>query len=188
MVNGAVATGSGNIDGLLDVGHDVVVSLLEGDNLHELVKLHPHLGALEVVLGGLGVLASGPLDAVELLVGARSVHHEAEAAVQVAVGDGDGVGAVRASGGGGAGVVGAEEDSGADDQSLDDTEDDQVGDVEGEHLGGRRGSGEGLEGVGHERRIFGGGGQAQAEGSDADESLHCVSIRRMRRGDDGQCE
>lgn len=176
VVNGAVATGGGDIDGLLDVGHDVVVSLLEGDNLHELVKLHPHLGALEVALGGLGVLAGGSLDAVELLVSARGVHHEAEAAVQVAVGDGDGVGAVGASGGGGAGVLGAEEDTGADDEGLDDTEDDQVGDVEGEDLGGRRGSGEGLHGVGHERRIFGGGGEAQAEGGDADESLHCVSI------------
>jgi len=150
VVNGAVTTGGGDIDGLLDVGHDVVVSLLEGDNLHELVKLHPHLGALEVVLGGLGVLAGGSLDAVELLVGTGGVHHEAEATVQVAVGDGDGVGAVGASGGGGSSVLGAEEDAGADDEGLDDTEDDQVGDVEGEDLGGRRRSGEGLHGVNDE--------------------------------------
>lgn len=43
----------------------------------------PHLGGGEVVSGGLGVLASGPLDARKLLLGSRCVHHEAHATSQI---------------------------------------------------------------------------------------------------------
>lgn len=52
------------------------------------MDLVPHLGGGDVLSSGLGVSASGPLDARQLGVLSGSVHEEAHAASEVGLGDG----------------------------------------------------------------------------------------------------
>ena len=52
------------------------------------MDLVPHLGSSDVLSGGLGVSASGPLDARQFGVLSRSVHQEAHATSEVGLGDG----------------------------------------------------------------------------------------------------
>jgi len=116
--------------GVLEGVQDGLVLGVEG-NVEELVDLVPHLGSGDVLGGGLGVSAGGPLDAGQFGVFAGSVHEEAHAAGEVGLGDG---GAVL--GGTGLAADASGEDAEADDDGLGDEEDDEVGDVEGQHLGG----------------------------------------------------
>ena len=94
-----------------------------------LVELVHHLGGGGVFGGRLGVLAGGPLDAGELLLGARGVHDEAHASRDVGLADGCRfVGRPR----GGSDAEEAE----AEDDGLQHDQDEQVGQVQGEHLRG----------------------------------------------------
>jgi len=107
------------------------------------VDLVPHLGGGDVFGGGLGVSAGCPLDARQLGFFSWGVHHEAHASGKVALGDGWALfrrpGLASDTSG---------EDTEANDDGLGDQEDDQVGDVEGEHL----------RGGGSSRQEFHGGG------------------------------
>ena len=98
---------------------------------NDLVSLVDHLGGGEVVGGQVGVLAGGPLDAGELLLGAGHEHHEAHASGHV---------------GGGHGNTLGREETKAENEGLEDQEDQEVGEVEGEDLGGGGGSGQELQG------------------------------------------
>ena len=120
-------------------------------SLHELVHLVPHLGSGEVRGGGLGVLAGGPLDAGQLVKLARGVHDEAHAAGQLALLErGVVVGpplAIVAE----ETAVGESEDAEAEEEDLEGDQDTQVGEVEGEDLGGGGGPGQELHGLFDER-------------------------------------
>ena len=52
------------------------------------MDLVPHLGSGDVLSSGLGVSASGPLDARQFGLLSRSVHQEAHASGEVGLGDG----------------------------------------------------------------------------------------------------
>ena len=125
------------------------------DLLHELVDLVPHLGGGEVVGRGLGVLTGAPLDAGELVHLAGSVHHEAHASGEVGLLD-EGL-AVSGPAGASDG-----EEAEAEDEGLDHQEDEQVGQVERQHLGGGGRPGQELHGGGDQLALIGvGGGQAR---------------------------
>ena len=137
----------------------------------------PHLGGGEVLGGGLGVLASVPLDARQLLELSGGELHEAETTTQLSLGDGGVLGrpAVRAVGAVGGRVAVAEgEETKAEDESLQDQEDQEVGQVEGEHLGGGRGSGDEAHGLADEvlSLIGVGGGKARGHNDSTVEVVH----------------
>jgi len=138
LVDGAIASVDGVISGFLDGIHHVDITVIEGDDLHELVNLVPHLGSSEVISSSFRIFACRPLDAGDLLQISSSVHHEAHATSQVRLSDG-GAGVSR-SGGGSEG-----EDAEAEDQSLQTDKDKKVGQVEGQDLGGGGCSGQELE-------------------------------------------
>ena len=106
---------------------------------NDLVSLVDHLGGGEVVGGQVGVLTSGPLNAGKLLLGARHEHHEAHAPGHVSGGHGDTLG--RPPG------ASNREETKAENEGLEDQEDQKVGQVEGEDLGGGGGSGQELQGL-----------------------------------------
>lgn len=104
----------------------------------------PHLGGGEVLGGDLGLLASIPLDARELLKLSGREFHEAETGTELALGDGSVLRgpAVRAVGTVGGGIAVSEgEEAEAKDKGLQHQEDQKIGQVEGEHLRGGGGSG-----------------------------------------------
>ena len=105
---------------------------------NDLVSLVDHLGGGEVVSGQVGVLASGPLNAGELLLGSGHEHHEAHASGHISGGHGDALS--RPPG------AADREKTKAEDEGLEDQEDQEVGEVEGEDLGGGGGSGQQLHG------------------------------------------
>ena len=95
---------------------------------NDLVSLVDHLGGGEVVGGQVGVLARGPLNAGELLLGAGHEHHEAHASGHVSRGHGDTLS--RPPG------AANREQTKAENEGLEDQEDQEVGQVEGEDLRG----------------------------------------------------
>ena len=99
------------------------------DLLEEFVDLVPHLGGGDVFGSGLGVVASGPLDARQLGVFAWGVHHEAHTSGQVGLGKG-----WATLGRSGLSTDTSGKDTESNDDGLGDQEDDEVGDVKGEHL------------------------------------------------------
>lgn len=127
------------LGGGLDSPHGVQVLLrdvLVEDGSH----LHPHLASGDVVVSLLGVLAGGLLEAADLVVVTRGVEKEAHASGQLGLGDGG----VLISGPAGAGADGEEAE--AKDESLQDQQDQQVGQVESEDLGGGGGPSQKLGG------------------------------------------
>ena len=94
------------------------------------VHLVPHLGGGEVVAGEVGVLTHGPLHAVELGLVAGGVHEEAHASGQLGLGDGGAVKGPASSSDG--------EEAEAENEGFEDQQDEEVGQVEGEHLRGAR--------------------------------------------------
>ena len=113
---------------------------------NDLVSLVDHLGGGEVVSGQVGVLASGPLNAGELLLGSRHEHHEAHASGHISRGHGNALS--RPPG------AADREETKAEDEGLEDQEDQEVGEVEGEHLGGGGGSGKELQGFLNNWHLF----------------------------------
>jgi len=127
-VDGAVSTPEGVALGILNGVQDGLVLGAEVESEH-FVDLVGHLGGGGVLRGGLGVFASRPLDARELLLAARGVHDEAHATAEVGLAEGGFLGRT------GRGAHAEEAES--EDDGLQDNEDEQVGQVEREHLGSR---------------------------------------------------
>lgn len=129
---------------------------MKSDLLHQLVDLVPHLGRREVVGGGLGVLAGGPLDARELVDLARGVHDEAHAAGQLRLLEGAGsVGRPAVdTGTTEEATVGEAKEAEAEEEDFETDEDGQVGQVEGEHLRGGAGPGHEVQGCPDEGRLI----------------------------------
>ena len=100
------------------------------NSLQHVGHLEPHLAGGVVVESLLGVLAGSLLDAGQLLVVAGGVEEEAHAAGELALGDGGGL--VR----GPAGPAAHGEEAEAKDEGLQDDQDQEVGQVEREDLGG----------------------------------------------------
>lgn len=159
-VDGAVTSGSRVVDGLLDGGHDVVVFPIEGDDLHEGVELVPHLGGGEVVDGGLGVLAGGPLDARHLLNLSGGELHEAHSSGEVRLLDGSVLGGAAVAAVSGAISANGEETK-AKDEGLEDEQDQQIRQVEGKHFRGGGGTGEHAQTLFQDARLVFGVGTGQ---------------------------
>ncbi len=135
-------------------------------SLHQLVDLVPHLGRGEVVGGRLGVLAGRPLDAGELLLRPGGVHHEAHSSGKDGLRQHGVIAAVRRPG---RVVVTDSEDAEGDGGGRQQTEDEEVGEVEGQHLRRRRRPGQELHGGGNERavvRIAANQARGQQDGSE----------------------
>merc|ERR1719219_2526544 len=117
---------------LLHCVHDLAVLLREGhDRFEHVVHLVPHLGGGEVVAGQVGVLAYRPLHAVKLRLIPGGVHEEAHASRQLRLGY---TWPVE-----GPSCTSDREEAEAEDEGFKDEQDEEVGEVEGEHLGGARG-------------------------------------------------
>ena len=95
------------------------------------VHLVPHLGGGEVVAGQVGVLAHRPLHAVKLPLVPGRVHQEAHPSRQLRLRYTRPVE--------GPSCASNREEAEAEDEGFEDEEDEEVGQVEGEHLGGARG-------------------------------------------------
>jgi len=117
----AVASGLAVLQGVIDGVHDGGV-LVSDVHSNDLVSLVDHLGGGEVVSGQVGVLASGPLNAGELLLGSRHEHHEAHASGHISRGHGNALS--RPPG------AADREKTKAEDEGLEDQEDQEVGEVE----------------------------------------------------------
>ena len=133
---------------------------IKSDSPQGLVHLVPHLAGGGVAVGGVDVSASLPLDAGQLVGLTGGVEEEAHAAGHLGVGEADA--AVGGSGGGGCGS--GEDEPEDEDEGLQTDQDQQVGQVEGEHLGRRGGSSQHLHGFG---RDVG--------------SYHCVCKKEIRK-------
>lgn len=133
-VGGAVTTVEGVFLGILQGVEDNLVLGVEV-NIQQLVDFVEHLGGKGVFGGGFGVVASGLLDARQLGVVTSCVHHEAHASGEVSLAD-------RRAVLGGTGGAADGEKTETEDDGLQDQKDEQVGEVEGQDLGRRRGSGQ----------------------------------------------
>jgi len=126
-VDGAVTSAEGVALGVLKGVQD---GLVLGAEVHaeHLVDLVDHLGSGGVFRGSFGVLASRPLDASKLLFGSGGIHDEAHAPGEV--------GLAEAGLLGGPGGAADAEQAEAEDEGLEDNKDEQVGQVERQHLRG----------------------------------------------------
>ena len=101
------------------------------------MHLVPHLGGGDVVGGLVGVLAGCPPHAVQLLLGAAGVHQETHAARHVGLGDETAILTTICRPSEVAEAAAARrKDAKANDDGLEDEQDEQVGEVQREHVGG----------------------------------------------------
>ena len=87
-----------------------------------------HLGGSGVFRSSFGVFASSPLDAGQFFFGTRGVHDKAHSTTEVRLSQGSFIGT--------SGRGSYTEESKAKNESLEYDEDEQIGQVEGQHLRG----------------------------------------------------